>query len=199
MYEYITGALTELTPTFAVVETGGIGYFLHISLNTFSKCEGAESVKLYLHHVVRDDAQLLYGFYSKGERELFQHLISVSGVGVGTARMVLSTYTPSELRSIITTDNAALLKSVKGLGIKTAQKIILELRDKMMKLSAEEGDGVDVAAIAVADSVTQQEAQEALVMLGFSKASCKKAIEEVLKSAPNSSVEELIRQALKRL
>ncbi len=195
MYEYITGSLSELTPTYAVVETGGIGYFLHISLNTFSKCDGAESVKLYLHHVVREDAQLLYGFYTKSEREIFQHLISVSGVGVGTARMVLSTYTPSELRSIISTDNAALLKSVKGLGIKTAQKIILELRDKMMKLTPES----DGEVIAVANSATQQEAQEALVMLGFSKASCKKAIEDVIKSAPNSSVEELIRQALKRL
>ncbi len=195
MYEYITGSLTELTPTYAVVETGGIGYYLHISLNTFSMCDGASTIKLYLHHVVREDAQLLYGFHSKSERELFQHLISVSGVGAATARMVLSTYTPSELRGIISTDNAALLKSVKGLGIKTAQKIILELRDKMVKLSATDDGGV----VAVVDNIAQQEAQEALIMLGFPKAACKKALDEVVRSSPNSSVEELIRQALKRL
>ncbi len=195
MYEYITGALTELTPTYAVVETGGIGYYLHISLNTFSMCDGANTIKLYLHHVVREDAQLLYGFHSKSERELFQQLISVSGVGAATARMVLSTYTPSELRGIISTDNAALLKSVKGLGIKTAQKIILELRDKVLKLAMED-DGEIVATV---NSVAQQEAQEALIMLGFPKATCKKALDEVIRSAPNSSVEELIRQALKRL
>ncbi len=195
MYEYITGALTELTPTYAVVESGGIGYMVNISLNTFSQCEGAETIKLYLHYVVREDAQLFYGFYTKSERELFQHLISVSGVGATTARMVLSTYTPSELRGIISTDNALLLKSVKGLGIKTAQKIILELRDKILKLSTSD----DGEVVAVVDNTTQQEAQEALVMLGFSKAACKKAIDEVVKTAPNSSVEELIRFALKRL
>ncbi len=196
MYEYITGELTELTPTNAIVETSGIGYNLNISLNTFSQIEGAKSVKLFVHFVVREDVQLLYGFSTKLERELFQQLIGVSGVGAMTARMVLSTYSPSELRGIISTDNAALLKSVKGLGIKTAQKIILDLRDKVLKLPFD--DIGDIVA-PTTDSSTHNEAVEALIMLGFAKASCKKVVAEIVKSSPTSSVEEIIRMALKKL
>ena len=119
MYEYIRGTVTELTPTYAVVETAGIGYMVNISLNTFSEIENSPAVQLFVHYVVREDAQILFGFASKTERELFRLLISVSGVGGNTARMILSTYSPKELQSIIATGNAVLLKNVKGLGLKT--------------------------------------------------------------------------------
>ena len=137
MYEYITGALTELSPTYAVVEAAGVGYYINISLQTYSVIEGAENVRLYTHFIVREDAQILYGFASGQERELFRMLISVSGVGGNTARMILSTYSTSELRNIISTGNAVLLKNVKGLGLKTAQKIIVELSGKMVDLGLE--------------------------------------------------------------
>ncbi len=200
MYEYIKGELSELTPTCAIIEAGGVGYMLHISLYTFSQIEGSEGesvVKLYTHYIVREDAQLLYGFSSKVERELFKLLISVSGVGGNTARMVLSTFSPSELQGIIATENAVLLKSVKGLGIKTAQKIIVDLSGKM--LSIVDGEVVSVAESAAKHSGVQSEAVEALVMLGFSKASCQKVISNIVKSSPESGVEEIIRLALKRL
>ena len=124
MYEYISGTLAEVAPAYAVVDVGGVGYFVNISLNTYSEIEKLDSVKLFLHHIVREDAEMLYGFSSKEERDLFRLLISVSGVGGNTARMIQSTYSPSELRNIIATGNATLLKNVKGLGLKTAQKII---------------------------------------------------------------------------
>ena len=134
MYEYLSGTISELAPTHAVLDVGGVGYFLQISLQTYSEIEHSDRVKLFVHYVVREDAQLLYGFASKAERELFRHLISVSGVGGNTARMILSTYSPRELQSIITTENAVLLKNVKGLGLKTAQKIIVELSGKLTGL-----------------------------------------------------------------
>ncbi len=131
MYEYIKGSVAELTPTGAVIEAGGGGYYLHISLQTFSEIEHASEARLWVHYLVREDAQLFYGFATRAERELFRLLLSVSGVGGNTARMILSTYSPRELQSIIATENAVLLKSVKGLGLKTAQKIIVELSGKM--------------------------------------------------------------------
>ncbi|MBQ5396306.1 MAG: Holliday junction branch migration protein RuvA, partial [Alistipes sp.] len=126
MYEYISGLVADLAPTYAVIDAGGVGYYVNISLQTYSAIEGEKSARLYVHFVVREDAQLLYGFATKLERELFRHLISVSGVGGNTARMILSTYSTAELRNIIATENAVLLKNVKGLGLKTAQKIIVE-------------------------------------------------------------------------
>ena len=134
MYEYISGLVAELAPTYAVIDAGGVGYYINISLQTYSSIEGEKSAQLYIHYVVREDAQLLYGFATKVERELFRHLISVSGVGGNTARMIQSTYSPSELRNIIGTGNATLLKNVKGLGLKTAQKIIVDLSGKMLDL-----------------------------------------------------------------
>ena len=134
MYEYISGKLDEVSPTYAVVEAAGVGYFIHISLNTYSAIEGANEARLYVHFVVREDQQALFGFATKIERELFRRLISVSGVGGNTARMILSTYSPRELQNIIATENAVLLKNVKGLGLKTAQKIIVELSGKMLEL-----------------------------------------------------------------
>ena len=131
MYEYISGTVAEATPAYAVIDAGGVGYYLHISLETFSAVEHAQNARLYVHYIVREDAQILYGFATKVEREFFRHLISVSGVGGNTARMILSTYSPRELQGIITSGNAVLLKNVKGLGLKTAQKIIVELSGKL--------------------------------------------------------------------
>lgn len=197
MYEYITGTLAEVAPAYAVVEAGGIGYFVNISLHTFSEIEKAEQVRLYLHHIVREDVEMLYGFASKAERELFRLLIGVSGVGGNTARMIQSTYSPSELRNIIATGNAVLLKNVKGLGLKTAQKIIVDLSGKMLDLKAG-----DAAAAALAVDMTNEvydEALSALVMLGFAKAASEKVLRRIFKDEPAVAVEEAVRRALKAL
>jgi Holliday junction DNA helicase RuvA len=196
MYEYISGSLTELSPTYAVVEAAGVGYYINISLQTFSAIEGAESVRLYVHFIVREDAQILYGFATRQERELFRLLISVSGVGGNTARMILSTYSTSELRNIISTANAVLLKNVKGLGLKTAQKIIVELSGKMVDL------GLEAKAVKSAGEVDNEvfnETVAALVMLGFTKVNVNKAVSAVLKEKPSASLEEIIKLSLKRL
>lgn len=194
MYEYIRGKLAELAPAYAVVDTGGVGYLLHISLQTYSEIEGRSEVTLYTHFVVREDAQLFFGFSTKTERELFRQLISVSGVGGNTARMILSTYSPRELQSIITTENAVLLKNVKGLGLKTAQKIIVELSGKM--IASELGKEVVSATVTGGD---YEEALAALVMLGFGRAVAEKAVKAVVRENPGCSVEELVRRSLKRL
>ena len=197
MYEYITGKLAEVAPAYAVVEAGGIGYFINISLQTYSEIEKQEQVLLYLHHVVREDAQTLYGFASKAERELFRLLIGVSGVGGNTARMIQSTYSPSELRNIIATGNAVLLKNVKGLGLKTAQKIIVDLSGRMLDLK-----GDDAASVALAAGVANpvfDEALAALVMLGFQKAASEKVLRKLFKEQPSIAVEEAVRLALKHL
>lgn len=191
MYEYICGKVAEMAPTYAVIDVGGVGYYLQISLETFTAIEHAEQAKLYTHYVVREDAQLLYGFATKAERELFRLLISVSGVGGNTARMILSTYSPAELQGIISAGNAVLLKNVKGLGLKTAQKIIVELTGK---LTAFEMDG----AGSIVTGGNTDEAVEALVMLGFAKNAAEKAVRAVAHENPSASVEELVRMALKR-
>lgn len=194
MYEYITGKLAEIAPTYAVVEAQGVGYFLHISLETFRQIEHEDHVKLFVHYIVREDAQLFYGFAQKVERELFRLLISVSGVGGNTARMVLSTYSPKELQGIISTGNAVLLKNVKGLGLKTAQKIIVELSGKCALLAGEE----EAMGAAMSGEVSE-EAVSALMMLGFSKNVAEKAVRAVVKAEPNLAVEEIIRKSLKQL
>ncbi|WP_300722287.1 Holliday junction branch migration protein RuvA [uncultured Alistipes sp.] len=194
MYEYISGTIAEVAPTYAVLDAGGVGYYLNISLETFSAIEHAERAKLYVHYVVREDAQLLYGFSTRVERELFRLLIGVSGVGGNTARMILSTYSPRELQNIISTGNAVLLKNVKGLGLKTAQKIIVELTGKLTALGAEAD-----AAAPVADSGNFDEALAALVMLGFARTAAEKVLRGVLRETPSASVEELVRMSLKRL
>lgn len=194
MYEYIAGSVVELAPTYAVLDAGGVGYYLQISLQTYSEIEGTERAKLYVHHVVREDAQLFFGFASKTERELFRHLISVSGVGGNTARMILSTYSPRELQNIIATENAVLLKNVKGLGLKTAQKIIVELSGKLTGLGVSEEPTTPTAALA-----EYEEALAALVMLGFGKAAAEKVVKAVVRENPGISVEELVRISLKRL
>lgn len=196
MYEYISGSLTELSPTYAVVEAAGVGYYINISLQTFSAIEGAESVRLYVHFIVREDAQILYGFATRQERELFRLLISVSGVGGNTARMILSTYSTSELRNIISTANAVLLKNVKGLGLKTAQKIIVELSGKMVDLGLE---AKVVKSAGEVDNEVFNETVAALVMLGFQKGASEKVVKALLKEDANIQVEDAVRLALRRM
>lgn len=193
MYEYISGTIAEAAPAYAVLDAGGVGYYLHISLETFAAIEHAREARLYVHHLVREDAQLLYGFATKAERELFRLLISVSGVGGNTARMILSTYSPRELQGIIAAGNAVLLKNVKGLGLKTAQKIIVELSGKLAVA------GLDEAAAAAPAAEQTEEALAALVMLGFSKAAAEKVLRAVVRESPGASVEEMVRTALKKL
>ena len=200
MYDYLNGIIAELTPTYAVVECGGVGYNVAISLQTYCRLEGVERAKVYVHHIVREDAQLLYGFADRTERELFRLLIGVSGVGGGTARVILSTYSPSELANIISSENAVLLKNVKGLGLKTAQKIIVDLRDKVAVAAVPMGEpSMGVAAAAATNSEAYQEALQALGMLGFGKAASEKVLKRVVKDKPSAEVEELIRLALKQL
>ncbi len=196
MYEYISGKLTEIAPTYAVVEAAGVGYYINISLQTFSAIEAQSDVRLYVHFTVREDAQLLYGFATKIERELFRNLISVSGVGGNTARMILSTYSSSELRNIIATENAVLLKNVKGLGLKTAQKIIVELSGKMLELGA---DKAEVVQVAQAKPAAYDETLSALQMLGFQRGASDKVVKAIFAEEPEISVEEAVRQALRRL
>ena len=197
MYEYISGTLAEVAPAYAVVEAGGLGYFINISLTTYSAIEKSEQVKLFLHHIVREDAELLYGFASKEERDLFRLLISVSGVGGNTARMIQSTYSPSELRNIIATGNAILLKNVKGLGLKTAQKIIVDLSGKMIDLPSH--DASANALLASQHSEAYDEALTALVMLGFAKTASEKVLKKIFKNDSSLCVEDAIRSALKQL
>ena len=197
MYEYISGRVAELAPTYAVIDAGGVGYYINISLQTYSSIEGEKSAQLYIHYVVREDAQLLYGFASKVERELFRHLISVSGVGGNTARMILSTYSSDELRNIISTGNAVLLKNVKGLGLKTAQKIIVDLSGKMLDLPSH--NAAENALAVSQRSEAFDEALAALVMLGFTKAASEKVLQKIFKADASLGVEDAIRSALKQL
>lgn len=200
MYEYICGKVAEVAPTYAVIEAGGVGYYLHISLETYTAIEKAVEAKLWAHYIVREDAQLLYGFSTREERELFRLLIGVSGVGGGTARMILSTYSPRELQQIISAGNAVLLKNVKGLGLKTAQKIIVELAGKVMSIRGAQAEAFEQAmADAAPTSAEEQEALAALQMLGFQKAASEKVLNAVRKELQSAPVEELIRAALKRL
>ena len=194
MYDYIQGEVTELTPAYAVVEAGGVGYYLVISLQTYAELEHLSSARVYTHFAVREDAQTLYGFATREEREVFRLLVSVSGVGGNTARMILSTYSPAELANILATENAVLLKNVKGLGLKTAQKIIVELSGKLTGL----GDA-DAALPAAGNGEKLEEALAALVMLGFAKTAAEKALRGILRENPGASVEDLVRMGLKSL
>lgn len=200
MFDYLRGLLAELTPTYAVVECGGVGYIVTISLQTYTQLEGREEAMVYVHHVVREDAEILYGFADRAEREIFRLLIGVSGVGGGTARMILSTYTPSELSNIISSENAVLLKNVKGLGLKTAQKIIVEIKDKVIGIEG----GTKTAQKEILGNLSSSneaynEALQALSMLGFGKAASEKVLRKVVKENPTAEVETLIRLSLKQL
>jgi Holliday junction DNA helicase RuvA len=194
MLDYIKGEITELTPASVVIETGGVGYIAHISLNTYSALSGLKSCKLYVYESIREDAHQLFGFIEKRERELFLHLISVSGVGANTARMVLSSIAVYELEGIIASGNANALKTVKGIGSKTAERIIIDLKDKV-KVS---GDSTSAFAPS-ASSEAAKEAVAALTMLGFNLTASQKVVAKIEKEHPAFGVEEIIKNALKML
>ncbi|MBO4596365.1 MAG: Holliday junction branch migration protein RuvA [Bacteroidaceae bacterium] len=202
MIEFVRGTLDELTPATAVVDCNGVGYLLNISLNTFSAVQGKKDVKLYVYEAIREDAYVLYGFATKSERELFLLLISVSGIGGNSARMILSAFTPAELCDTITTENDKVLKGVKGIGLKTAQRIIVELKDKVGNIANANGIGSTASADAAISSKTKEtreEAVSALTMLGFAPAPTSKAVNELLKENPDYTVQEVIKMALKML
>lgn len=199
MFDYLRGLLAELTPTYAVIECGGVGYIVTISLQTYTQLEGREEAMVYVHHVVREDAEILYGFAERSERDIFRLLIGVSGVGGGTARMILSTYTPSELANIISSENAVLLKNVKGLGLKTAQKIIVEIKDKVLGIDSGKANQKELLGNMTAGGEAFSEALQALTMLGFGKAASEKVLRKVLKENSAADVESLIRLSLKQL
>ena len=210
MIEYIKGQLTDINPTYVVLEAAGVGYAINIALPTYSELvgkEGQES-RLYITEIIREDAHELYGFFSKGERELFVMLMTVSGIGANTARMIMSAYSAAEIRQIIATGNARALSQVKGLGPKTAQRIIVDLKDKVLKIDlgpqANQGSLEDAVSgysleVKSEDSAVKQEAISALMMLGFAAAASGKVVDKILKATPESSVEQVIKQALKML
>ncbi|MBE9469570.1 MAG: Holliday junction branch migration protein RuvA [Bacteroidetes bacterium] len=193
MYEYIKGNLIEINPTYAVVDAHGIGYFINISLNTYSKLSEKKECLLYIHQTIREDAHILYGFFDKKEREIFELLISVSGIGPNTARMMLSSLSSFEIKEAINTNNVTLLKSVKGIGAKSAQRIIIDLKDKLGKFE-ETGE-----FLSSQNNTNKDEALSGLVMLGFSKNAVEKVLNKIISENNNLDIEELIKLALKRL
>ena len=193
MIDYIKGTITQITPTFLTIETEGVGYFVNISLTTFSKLEGKNEHKLLVHEVIREDSHQLFGFADKEEREIFRLLISVSGVGAATARMMLSSLNPAEIEKAIIGSEVNILKSVKGIGLKTAQRIIVDLKDKLGKQA---GTG---EIFAFSDNTKREEALSALVMLGFAKSAVSKVLDKILMEEKNLTVEDLIKRALKNL
>lgn len=193
MIDYITGRITGLNPACVVVECNGIGYSINISLNTYAAFEKAETCKILIHEAIREDAHLLFGFADADERDLFRQLITVSGVGAGTARMMLSSLRPADLRQAIIEGNTGVLKSVKGIGLKTAQRIIVDLKDKIGK------HAVSGEIIAFSDNTAREESLSALVMLGFARNSAVKVVDNLLRENRTLAVEEIVRKALKLL
>ena len=191
MFEYIKGSVISLSPASVVIEAGDIGYFVHISLTTYSQLHGIEKAKIFLHQVVREDAHILYGFFGQAERELFRMLISVNGVGSNTAIMMLSSHKPEELQHAILNENVGLLKGIKGIGLKTAQKVIIDLKDKIGKT------GVSDLHLRSLENPVRSEAVAALEMLGFNKKAVEKLVDQVLTEQPAITVENLIKLALK--
>ncbi len=193
MFEYINAKLVELTPTHAIMDNNGLAYFINISVNTYSQLKEGEQTTLFLQQIVREDAHLLFGFADKVEREVFKLLITVSGIGANTARMMLSSLSTAEIKSAIETGNVNVLKSIKGIGLKTAQRVIIDLKDKIGKTEA----GEDI--FAASGNTKREEALSALVMLGFNKPAIEKVLDKITSESTEISVEELIKQALKRL
>lgn len=206
MIEYIKGTLTDITPTYAVIEAAGVGYAIHIALPTYSMLVGKENTetKLFVTEIIREDTHDLFGFFARSERELFLMLMTVSGIGANTARMIMSAYSASEIRQIIATGNSRALSQVKGLGPKTAQRIIVDLKDKVLKIEIESQEpGVKNQDVLLApteiDSEVKQEAVSALAMLGFATAASGKVVDKILRVEPQATVEQVIKQALKML
>ncbi len=199
MIEYIKGKLEEATPAYAVIDCQGVGYGVNVSLNTFSAIQGKSEVKLYIYEAIREDAFVLYGFSTKQERELFLLLISVSGIGGNTARMILSALSPAELCNVISSGNDKLLKTVKGIGLKTAQRIIVDLKDKIAAVGVDGAGGTVASVASAADAEVYEEAVAALTMLGFAVAPSQKVVATILQEEPGAAVEKVIKLALKRM
>lgn len=195
MIEYIKGTIVELSPAELILENNGIGYGILISLQTYQALENKKEATVYIYHYLREDMEEYYGFASKDERELFELLIGVSGIGVSSARMMLSSLSAEEIRQAILAEDVARIKSVKGIGVKSAQKVIIELKDKIVK-----GEGSDSSELFGSDrGEIVEEASRALVMLGFAKPNVNKAIQAILKANPNAKVEQIIKSALQML
>ena len=195
MIDYIKGIIVELSPAELILENNGIGYSILISLQTFQALQDKKEATVYIFHYLREDAELFYGFATKDERELFELLISVSGIGVNSARMMLSSLSAEEIRQAILSEDIARIKSVKGIGVKSAQRLVLELKDKIVK-----GEGADSTELFGGNrSEIAEEASRALVMLGFAKPAVNKAIQAVLKANPNAKVEQIIKSALQMM
>ena len=203
MIEYIKGELAELTPAQAIVEAYGVGYALNISLNTYENIQGKKDVKLYVHESLvtggRDDSYTFFGFATKQERDLYRLLITVSGVGANTARMILSAAPPAELAGAISSGNERLLKGVKGIGLKTAQRIIVDLKDKILSLGIAQEVSAGSAAHSTIPSDVRDEAVAALTMLGFSPAPTAKVVTAILTDDPSLPVEQVVKLALKQI
>lgn len=193
MIEYLDGRLAETNPAHVVIDINGIGYFIHISLNTFSLFNGKSSARLYIHEVIREDSHLLYGFYDREERELFRMLISVSGVGANTGILFLSSLTVTEIKAAILTGDIDRLKSIKGIGLKTAQRIVVELKDKIGK------EPILNEFFMTLNNSVREEALSALVTLGFVKKNAEKAVDTILRGNPGFSVEQVIKDSLKQM
>jgi Holliday junction DNA helicase RuvA len=191
MFEYISGNIMELNPAGVVIETGGIGYFIHISLTTYTKINNQQKGKLFLQQIIREDAHLLFGFAEKEERDLFRLLISVNGIGANTAIMMLSSFQPEDLQQAIQEENVNILKSIKGIGAKTAQRVIIELKDKVGL-----GPASDKIFRAGEDNV-RDEALSALEMLGYNRKTVEKDLDKIIKKQPGLTVESLLKIALK--
>lgn len=196
MIEYIKGEIIELAPARIILECAGIGYELNISLNTYSFYNGKPTGKVYVYEIIREDAHLLFGFADKAEREIFLQLISVSGVGPNTARMILSSFSPSELVRVITEKNETALTAVKGIGLKTAQRILVDLKNKVKPIEGLTGTSGERLA---GNGAVAEEAVAALVMLGFQKAASQKAVSTILKGSPALAVEQVVKTALRML
>jgi Holliday junction DNA helicase RuvA len=193
MITHIQGKLTEKNPTDVVIDCNGVGYLLNISLHTYSQIPDVENLRLYTHLQVKEDSHTLYGFSSLAEREIFRLLISVSGIGASTARTMLSSLTPKQVREAIASENVSLIQSVKGIGLKTAQRVIIELKDKVLKVY-----DIDEAAY-ISNNTNKDEALSALEVLGFTKKQAEKVIDKILNNQPEANVETLIKEALKNL
>lgn len=196
MIEYIKGTVDTLTPTYVILENQGLAYFINVSLNTYTDIHASKMCKLYIHEAIREDAYVLFGFSKLAERAAFQQLIGVSGVGANTARMILSSLTVPELETCILSENVAILKGVKGIGLKTAQRIIIDLKDKISKSGM---DSAEIGAMHSQNSQVRDEAVAALQMLGFSQSLSSKAVSKILMELPDVPVEKVIKAALKLL
>jgi len=199
MIEYIKGELTDITPAMATIEAAGVGYGLNISLNTFTAIQGKKEVRLYVYESIREDAYVLFGFETKKERELFMLLISVSGVGANTARMILSSLSPAELCNAISTGDERLIKGIKGIGLKTAQRIIVDLKDKIVSLGIQGEIPAGGSTTVAINNEVKDEAVAALTMLGFSPAPTAKVVTAILSEQPDLPVEHVVRLALKQI